>query len=832
MGQHSGDRGHPSNRTPRIIGLVRWLPGPRGGHPLGRFVDRWRHRWWFRWANRAQARGNLEAAIAGFERSLAAGAGIPTAQRAYVHRRLVTLQALRHHWPAMEAHGRRWCALEPACGEAHRQLAESLVRQAKWPEALKRYGIALDVDLALGASLGPAIAQIGDQLSTAKRWSLAAQAFALALRTDPHCDRWHRARIGACFEQRDWPGAIAAAQTLAGSALGAAQRAEGYYWLGRIYDQMPDGPRAIAAYRLALGLGHRSPWTWLNLAAALKTANRLPDSALAYRRGLERWNGQRTDAPPMRLYQQAIAVTEALGDWPALAWLCRTARDRDPQPDAPSVLDRPLAKALEQLGDFTGAIAAYRRALEHQPAPWLWGQLARLLVRTGDWDGAAAAYHQAIAPEESPHPWASAEFFHTWANIWAKGQRWDLAIGALRHAIARLETLEAATVNNPEGSEHSKHSGNLEDSPPAPIPTAAQRQQGDLWITLSQWLAQRQDQPGAIAAALNAIALLPTDDRANLLAANLLAAAERWHEAAPLYWHHATGTTPLALNTWERAIHTLLQVQQPAAAIAIARQALGQHPDCAALALQLGRILQQCQRPTEAIAAYQQAIGRATATQDAPSAAAGYLALAELHLQQGQGDRAAELYQQAATLGEPLPLRHYRQWGKALEQQQQWQAAVDCYQVALAACPPSPQGVHLDWDLGQVLERLDRPAEAAAAYQRAIARTDHAPLWVYQNWAMALKRADRADEAIAALRQALGRAPQDGGLWAQLGHLLLACNDPPAAIVALWQAVALDANHATAIATLLKTLPATDSAAIAIALQRHLTKTAPNPPLT
>lgn len=775
----------------RIIGLSR-----RSNGGWGALAGRFTHRWWFRLANRAQAQGQLKLAIARFERSLIGNHG-PISQRAYTHRRLAELHRLRRDWPQVIDQCRHWCALEPNCGAAQVQLAQGLTQQNRFEAALGAYGAAL----ALGESVGGAIARIGEQLMTARRWPLAAAAFALALRADPNCYGWHRARITAWFEAENWPEAIAAAQALAGSPLPPKQRAEGYYWIGRIETQQQHWHRVIAANRLALAAGHRSPWTWIHLAAALVKVGQLPEAVQSYRRAIEPATGQPL---PLRIYQDAIAATETLGDWPALAWFCRTARDRlSPQNQHSKTVqvqfDRPLAKALDRLGDTTGAIAAYRRALDHQPGPWLWAQLARLLIRTGDLDGANAAYETAIAAANpTKDSWFNANFHETWAKTWAKKHQWEPAIAALKAAIAQLET----TANQ------------------------TQQQRGTLLLTLSQWLIRQGnsgDAEDAIAAATEAAALLPMDPAANLQAANLLATAGRWSEAAPLYWHHATGTIPLALETWNLAIAALTKAQQPAAAIVIARQATLQHPTDPALAQQLGQLLTQLKRPTEAIAAYQQAIANATAAQQIHTAATWQLTLAELHLSEGHSDRAAELYQQAATaLDGSLPLIHYRHWGKALEQQQHWEAAATCYRQGLATLPPSRQGVHLDWELGRVLERLDRPAEAAEAYQRAIARTPHVPPWVYQNWTQALTKAGNLDGAIAALQQTLRRDLQNGYLWAQLGHLLLRRGDQPAAIAALWHATAIEPNHATAAKTLLEYLPKTDPAAIAIALRQHL----------
>ncbi len=72
-------------------------------------------------------------------------------------------------------------------------------------------------------------------------------------------------------------------------------------------------------------------------------------------------------------------------------------------------------------------------------------------------------------------------------------------------------------------------------------------------------------------------------------------------------------------------------------------------------------------------------------------------------------------------------------------------------------------------DLGQWLERLDRPHEAAGAYRLAGELDGDA--WSFKAAGYAFLRADRPADALAAFRRAIPLAPEDPVLWQEIGYL-------------------------------------------------------------
>ncbi len=70
-----------------------------------------------------------------------------------------------------------------------------------------------------------------------------------------------------------------------------------------------------------------------------------------------------------------------------------------------------LASSHSQLKEWDAAIAAYRHALELDPAATTYNNLANIYFRRGDYDSAAELYGQALAVEPS---YLLARFHHGW----------------------------------------------------------------------------------------------------------------------------------------------------------------------------------------------------------------------------------------------------------------------------------------------------------------------------------------------------------------------------------------------------------------------------------
>ena len=122
------------------------------------------------------------------------------------------------------------------------------------------------------------------------------------------------------------------------------------------------------------------------------------------------------------------------------------------------------------------------------------------------------------------------------------------------------------------------------------------------------------------------------------------------------------------------------------------------------------------------------------------------------------------------------------------------------YEGALAqyylAVERNPQDSEAHSNLGQMLVRLKRPAEALPYFDRAIQLL---PVrWAYHfNRARALGLLDRWDEAIAGYRQAQGMFPDDYATAFNLGQALHRKGDEVAAVEAYLRAIELNETDPT-----------------------------------
>ena len=120
------------------------------------------------------------------------------------------------------------------------------------------------------------------------------------------------------------------------------------------------------------------------------------------------------------------------------------------------------------------------------------------------------------------------------------------------------------------------------------------------------------------------------------------------------------------------------------------------------------------------------------------------------------------------------------------------EALCSIQKAALAA----PRNGRYQFGLGQVLQALQRPGEAADAYRRAVAEdpTSHDARVAL---GIALQGAGHPAEAVAAYRSALELKPEDPVTLGNLGAALRELGDVDAAIRVLERAVALDPQSAS-----------------------------------
>ena len=153
-----------------------------------------------------------------------------------------------------------------------------------------------------------------------------------------------------------------------------------------------------------------------------------------------------------------------------------------------------------------------------------------------------------------------------------------------------------------------------------------------------------------------------------------------------------------------------------------------------------------------------------------------------------------------------------------------WPAALDCLRGLDRLGPPHAS---IAYNEGLVLRRLDRPAEAAVAHERALALAPDHPHALFELGASHLE-AGELGPAADAFERHLERAPEDAHAHLNLGRARLAAGDPErslaplerahAALGTVESALALaaarrDAGDPDGSRALLAALPATPQAA-------------------
>lgn len=809
---------------------------------------------WFRLANHAQRRGQLTQAIAYFEQFLSR-----CPQQTYAWQRLVDLYTMVGQLPEAAERCRRWLESDPNSIAAWQKLGQILFAQDNIWAALTAFKTGLmHYQSAVGqqtggaspTSLAIAIAASADHLRHRHQWQAAAYAYQLALRI--HMDRgdWHRYRLQALLELQDWPGAIAAAKAVI--ALDPTCTLA-YYGIGQAASQQQDWPLAALAYGQAIALGHTSPWAWVHWAEALAAQARWIEAAEAYRQAC---NCCATQPLPARIYQNQAQILERLSDWPALLHHSQRAIAHYPHDIA---LWRSLALAHHRSDHREAAIATYQQVLQRSPSPWLHNTLARLLLQTGNldpdhFDAARHHYDRAIAQKTD---W-EATFYQTWGATWAKVARtalppqrdiaWGQAIAATQAALAQglahADQIRAYVLL----SQGHQSQGDWEAA------IAPQQQAYQLVTTAPQpQLPEQGTAAQPPSDRWRSTTINPCQFTAPALGlglADLWMQVEQPRQAAPLYWQYLPGSRPtipgygiVTWPTWHRAIAALAHV--PAAATAMARQALLLAPTDPVRQLQLAECLVTQQAFTSATPIYRHLLEQRQTTHD-PNVAPNPpdrtdAALSPpidrpkptsnrvVSLDRGdllrrlataawagwQWTLASQSYQQLLDLGIALTATEYQAWGKATEATEDWDQAIACYTQATQAFP---QELDFYTRLGDIYRNKNHFLAAAQTYEQAIQQHPQAPESMYLDWCNAWQKTGRLSSLAAALHTSIQRHPLNAQFRAQLGRLYLRQGQVSRAVTALWQTIALDPDHPDANLELVRQLFNLNAGEVAVAV--------------
>ncbi len=150
-----------------------------------------------------------------------------------------------------------------------------------------------------------------------------------------------------------------------------------------------------------------------------------------------------------------------------------------------------------------------------------------------------------------------------------------------------------------------------------------------------------------------------------------------------------------------------------------------------------------------------------------------YLQIGVVYARQGRTEEAIEQFSYVAQQ-ETYAARAYELWGKLLTARGQIPAAIPKFEKALELEPRSVGALR---QLGQALVTLRRSEEALRIFDRLAAVDPEPPGDVLTNWATALQRLGRNDEARVKYEQALETAPEHVPALNNLGLLLLGSSD-------------------------------------------------------
>jgi len=285
----------------------------------------------------------------------------------------------------------------------------------------------------------------------------------------------------------------------------------------------------------------------------------------------------------------------------------------------------------------------------------------------------------------------------------------------------------------------------------------------------------------------SAVAMAP--GQANVLQAQarllteqgLLPEAERSYQAA-IASH--PGLVPLKLDL---ATLYLEKLGKPGQAVDLLREVVRQNPEMVAAQLGLGMALSADGRFDEAGRALEDAARRD------PGNAAAHHALGVVSLKQGQAERALASFDKALSLRKDFPNAVLAR-ADALQMLGRHEQAIEGYRRAATLLPQSALP-HLQ--RGRVLERMEKLAEAEAAYREGLKVAPNDPRLSNNLAYLLANRRLRLDEALSLARQAVARDPRRAAYYDTLGVVLQLNGDEAGARQAFEKGLTLEPASGT-----------------------------------
>lgn len=255
-------------------------------------------------------------------------------------------------------------------------------------------------------------------------------------------------------------------------------------------------------------------------------------------------------------------------------------------------------------------------------------------------------------------------------------------------------------------------------------------------------------------------------------------------DAAARHYRGALALDPKSAQ----AMHLLgtleLQQNRPTAARPWLEQALALSRDDMNIWYVYGLTLEDLGDEDGALAAFEQAARLGPDSIDAQTK------LAELHQKRGRGDEAEQRYRRELAVN-PRDSRLLTALGSLLLNQGRAEEALPLFETAYAV-QPDPE---LAGNLGVVLRRLGRPAEAEVRFREAVAGRPNNPLHLC-NLATALIDQGNLNEAAGLLMATLQIDPNYADAHFGLGLVMEGSGHPKEAAVSYFRALQIDPNNA------------------------------------
>jgi len=326
--------------------------------------------------------------------------------------RLAQALVKQEKWQEAIAAYQQALIITPNWVEVQRELGDLFLKLERWDEAVQVYETAISLrseSAEVYHNLGDALLKLqrwedaiaayekaielnpefswsynnlGDGLRELQRWDEAAQAYGKAIELKPDFALSHHNLGDILVKKEDWEGAIAAYQKAVDLDPNFVWS---YYNLGDVLVRIKDWENAIAAYRSAVKLDPNLPQVHEKLGDALRHHSQIDSKEISqvYHRAVEQ------NPTDLQVYYKALEV--------------------NPQ-DAEMSLK--LADTLRNQGKLEQAITFYRSTLQIDPnnpeiQAVAWQKLGDVLRHLRHFEEAAKSYHQLV---ELKPEWAGSHF--------------------------------------------------------------------------------------------------------------------------------------------------------------------------------------------------------------------------------------------------------------------------------------------------------------------------------------------------------------------------------------------------------------------------------------